>query len=75
MLDWERAGGDSDKYTNSYIFNLKVQMQSIIKGDVENLELILRTSFENENVNRTVLHGWSQDPAKRMRLEITYTTF
>ena len=32
ILDWESAGGDYDKSSNSYIFNLKVQIQSIMAG-------------------------------------------
>ena len=69
----EGAGGSYDILTNSYIFNLKVQIQSILAGNVDNLEMILKSGTTGLSVNRTVLNGWNQDPGKRIRLEITYT--
>ena len=72
MLHGPGAGGAYDPLTNSYIFNLKVQIQSIIQGDVENLEMILKPSEGEEIVSRTVLQSWSQNPGKRVRLEIVY---
>jgi hypothetical protein len=65
-------GGTYDIETNSYIFNLKAHVQGIIEGDIENLEMIFKVNSGSENINRTVLQGWSQDPSKRMKLEITY---
>ena len=69
----EGAGGSYDILTNSYIFNLKVQIQSILAGNVDNLEMILKSGTTGLSVNRTVLNGWNQDPGKSIRLEITYT--
>ena len=65
-------GGSYDTETNSYIFNLTAHFQGIIEGDVENLEMIFKVNNGSENIGKTVLQGWSQDPSKGMKLEITY---
>ncbi len=72
LLEPGAAGGDYDEDANSYILNLKVQIQNILQGNVENLELSLKPASPDETVTRVVLYGWSQDPDKRIRLEITY---
>ena len=69
----ESFGGEYQGSFNSYIFTIKMQLQSHAKGDVENLEMILRPGGGNETLTRTVLHGWSEDHLNRTRLEITYT--
>ncbi len=69
----ETFGGDYQDFSNSYNFTIKVHLQSIATGDVDNLEMIIRPSQGNETVTRGVLYGWSKDFMKRMRLEITYT--
>lgn len=69
----ESFGGDYQGSFHSYIFTIKMQLQSFAKGDAENLEMILRPGDGNETLTRTVLHGWSEDYLKRTKLEITYT--
>ena len=66
------SGGGYSSELNSYVFNLKVHIQSIIQGDLDSEELLLSVEQPNQSVSRTVLHGWSQDPERRMKLEITY---
>lgn len=68
-------GGEYDEETGSYIFNLKIQVQSIIRGDIENLEMLLVVEDRNENISRAVLHGYSQNPFERMQLKILYTRY
>ena len=69
----ESFGGEYQGSFHSYIFTIKMQLQSFAKGDAENLEMILRPGNGNETLTRTVLHGWSEDYLKRTKLEITYT--
>ncbi len=69
----ETYGGEYQDFSNSYNFTIKVHLQSIATGDVDNPEMIIRPSQGNETVTRGVLYGWSKDFMKRMRLEITYT--
>jgi hypothetical protein len=69
----ETYGGEYQDFSNSYNFTIKVHLQSIATGDVDNLEMIIRPSQGNQTVTRGVLYGWSKDFMKRMRLEITYT--
>lgn len=69
----ESFGGGYLEISNSYNFTIKVQLQSLAKGDVDNLEMILRPADGNETLTRGVLYGWSEDIMKRTRLEITYT--
>ncbi len=69
----ESFGGDYQEFSNSYNFTIKVQLQSLAQGDVDNLEMIIRPTKGNETVTRGVLYGWSEDFIKRTRLEITYT--
>jgi len=69
----ESFGGEYQGSLNSYNFTVKVQLQGLARGDVDNLEMILRPSNGNNEVVRTVLYGWSEDFMKRTRLEITYT--
>jgi hypothetical protein len=66
-------GGDYDEVTTTYNFTLKVQLQSLARGDVDNLEMIIRPSLGNQSVSGVVLNGWSEDFMKRIKLEITYT--
>ena len=73
ILSQNGAGGEYDEETNSYIFDLKVHIQSIIQGDLEDDELILRSYRNAETVCRTVLQSYSHDTLRRMKLEITYT--
>ena len=69
----ESFGGDYQDFSNSYNFTIKVHLQSIAAGDVDNLEMIIRIANGDEVVSRGVLYGWSEDFMKRTRLEITYT--
>jgi hypothetical protein len=69
----ESFGGEYQGSLNSYNFTIKVQLQSLAMGDVDNLEMIIRPSGGNSTVTRGVLYGWSEDFMKRTRLEITYT--
>jgi hypothetical protein len=69
----ESFGGEYQGSSNSYNFTIKVHLQSIATGDVDNLEMIIRPSDGNETLTRAVLYGWSEDFMKRTRLEITYT--
>ena len=69
----ESFGGEYQGSLNSYNFTIKVQLQSLAMGDVDNLEMIIRPSDGNSTVTRGVLYGWSEDFMKRTRLEITYT--
>ena len=69
----ESFGGGYEDFSNSYNFTIKVQLQSLARGDVDNLEMIIRPSDGNETATRGVLYGWSEDFMKRARLEITYT--
>ena len=69
----ESFGGDYQDFSNSYNFTIKVHLQSIATGDVDNLEMIIRIANGDEVVSRGVLYGWSEDFMKRTRLEITYT--
>jgi hypothetical protein len=69
----ESFGGSYDKISNAYYFTLKVHLQSLARGDVDNLEMIIRPSDGNETVTRGIMYGWSEDFMKRIRLEIIYT--
>ncbi|KPL10115.1 MAG: hypothetical protein AMS26_21900 [Bacteroides sp. SM23_62] len=69
----ESFGGTYDNISNSYNFTIKVQLQSLAQGNVDNLEMIIRPVNGDETVTRGVLYGWSEDFMKRIRLEITYT--
>ena len=69
----EAFGGKCIESPGSYNFTLKVQLQSIARGDVDNLEMIIRPSNGDETVTRGVLNGWQDDFLKRIKLEITYT--
>ena len=69
----ETFGGDYQDFSNSYNFTIKVHLQSIATGDLDNLEMIIRPSQGNETVTRGVFYGWSKNFMERMRLEITYT--
>jgi hypothetical protein len=73
VVEPESFGGEYQGSLNSYDFTIKVQLQSLAIGDVDNLEMIIRPSEGNSTVTRGVLYGWSEDFIKRIRLEITYT--
>jgi hypothetical protein len=73
ILDANSFGGIYNPETQSYSFSIKVQVQSILAGDIANLEMALLPYNSDETLSRAVLNGWSNDPAKRIRLEITYT--
>jgi hypothetical protein len=73
VVEPESFGGEYQGSLNSYDFTIKVQLQSLAIGDVDNLEMIIRPSEGNSTVTRGVLYGWSEDFMKRIRLEITYT--
>ncbi|MFC2112567.1 DUF4270 family protein [Bacteroidota bacterium] len=72
---WIDPGSFGGEYKNgAYTFTVKVQLQSILAGNVENLEMVLVSNNTTETVRRAGLYGWnSNDPGKRIRLEITYT--
>jgi hypothetical protein len=69
----ESFGGVYDEISNAYNFTLKVHLQSLVQGDVDNLEMIIRPSNGNKTVTRGIMYGWSEDFMKRIRLEIIYT--
>jgi hypothetical protein len=73
VVEPESFGGNYEEISDSYNFTIKVHLQSLTLGDVDNLEMIVRPSNGNETVTRGVLYGWSEDAMKRIRLEITYT--
>jgi hypothetical protein len=73
VLESQSFGGAYDEDLHNYTFTIKAQLQSIARGDVENLDLIIRPNDGNERVTRGVMYGWSGDFLKRIRLEITYT--
>jgi hypothetical protein len=69
----ESFGGDYEEISNSYNFTMKVQLQSLLQGNVDDLEMVIRPAEAKESITRGVLYGWSTDYMKRIRLEITYT--
>jgi hypothetical protein len=69
----ESFGGDYEVISGAYGFTIKVQLQSFARGDVDNLEMIIRPSSGTTTVTQGVLNGWSEDFLKRIKLEITYT--
>ena len=73
MLNADGFGGKYDSYSRSYSFSIKVHLQSLIAGDIKNLDMILIPGKTNQTVSKGVLYGWNQDPGKRIRLEIIYT--
>ncbi|MFC2080910.1 DUF4270 family protein [Bacteroidota bacterium] len=73
ILDPGSFGGEFDHDSLTYSYTIKVQLQSILAGDVPNLEMVLIPANLSETISRGVLYGWSGDYRKRIRLEITYT--
>ncbi len=73
LIDVGSYGGSYDSVNETYSFTIKIQIQSILKGDIPNLDLLLVPVNPAGTVKRAVLNGWSSDPQKRIRLEITYT--
>lgn len=73
ILDPGSFGGGYDDDSQTYSYTIKVQMQSILRGDVENLNMVLVPANLSQSVSRAVLYGWNTDPMKRIRLEVTYT--
>jgi hypothetical protein len=67
------SGGEYNPEENAYVFEIKVHLQSVINGDIEDTDLYLRPFRNSETVSRTVLHGLSSDPEKRMKFQIIYT--
>ena len=73
MLDAENYGGIFSPSSRTYSFSIKAQIQSILAGDVKNLQMVLVPGNTGQTLSRGALYGWNSDPGKRMRLEITYT--
>jgi hypothetical protein len=74
LVSPESFGGLLERESWTYSFTIKVQLQSIFAGDVENLSMILIAGNSVETVKRSSLYGWNtRDASKRIRLEITYT--
>jgi hypothetical protein len=73
VISPESFGGDYEEISNSYNFTIKMQLQSLARGDVDNLGMIIQPVNADETVTRGALYGWSGDFTKRIRLEITYT--
>jgi hypothetical protein len=73
LLDEDGFGGQYDAASLSYSFDIKVHLQCLIAGSIENLDMILTPGNTTMSITRGVLYGWNQDPAKRIRLEIIYT--
>jgi hypothetical protein len=69
----ESFGGSYNAVSGTYGFTIKVQLQSLARGDVDNLEMVLRPTSGNLTVSRGVLNGWSKDSSDGIKLEITYT--
>ena len=69
----ESFGGTYDAVSSAYEFTIKVQLQSLARGDVDNLEMVIRPVSGNQTVSEGVLNGWSKDSSKGIKLEITYT--
>jgi hypothetical protein len=74
VLDASGFGGGLDEQTQTYSYTIKTQIQSILAGNVANLDMLLVPGNAASEVTRTGLYGWNQrDHRKRIRLEITYT--
>ncbi len=74
LLDATNFGGQYDEQTMTYSFTIKVQVQSILVDNVENLEMVLVPSNSPGTVYRAGIYGWNErDYRKSLRLEITYT--
>jgi hypothetical protein len=74
LLDATGFGGVYDENTRTYSFTIKVHLQSLLAGDVDNLEMLLTTGNIAESVRRAAIYGWNpKDYRKSIRLEITYT--
>jgi hypothetical protein len=73
VLSPETFGGDYAELSNDYSYTIKVHLQSLARGDIDNLEMIIRPANGNQTVTQQVLYGWSEDFFQRIRLEITYT--
>jgi hypothetical protein len=73
-IDPVSYGGRLDSDQNTYVFTIKVQVQSILAGTAENLDFRIVAGNTGESVQRSVLYGWNPaNSEKRPRLEITYT--
>jgi len=74
ILDADDTWGQYNADLHSYVFDLKIHIQSIVQGDIDNLGLVVVPSRTGEVNVRTGLNGWNNmDPGRRIRLEIIYT--
>jgi len=74
ILNADDTWGQYNSDLHSYVFDLKVHIQSIVKGEIDNLGLVVVPTSTGEVNVRTGLNGWNNiDAGKRMRLEIIYT--
>jgi hypothetical protein len=74
LLDATSFDGVYNETTQTYSFTIKVHLQSLLAGDLDNLEMLLTTGNIAESVRRAAIYGWNpRDYRKSVRLEITYT--
>jgi hypothetical protein len=69
----ESFGGQYDENFNSYNFTIKVHLQSIAQGDINNLDMVILPNDGATEITRGAMNGWSMDFRKSIKLEITYT--
>ena len=74
VLDPTAFSGDYDEDSQTYSFSIKVHLQSILTGDINNLPLLLTVGNTAETNTRAVLYGSVPgDKSKNIKLEIIYT--
>jgi hypothetical protein len=74
LLDATSFGGEYEASNRTYSFTIKVHFQSILAGDLDNLQLLLTAGSPAESVSRAAIYGWNpRDYKKSIRLEIIYT--
>ena len=74
ILEADISWGQYNADLHSYVFDIKVHIQSVVEGKLDNLRLAVVPRSTGEVNVRTGLNGWNrEDPGKRLRLEIIYT--
>lgn len=74
LLDQATFGGDYSSDEDEYRFNLKTQIQSYIRGDIdEDVRFVLSAGNTSNALNFLILKGGSFSAYPRIRLELTYT--
>jgi hypothetical protein len=65
-------GGEFDNIENAYVFNIGFHLQSYIEGDLDNMDLILKSNQNSTTASRVALKG-PEAAIRKMKLKITYT--